>query len=94
LHVEVLGVSTPQAEPIPAAAAAAAAAQDRVHRLGQVRPVSVWRYVAIDTIEERMLELQVTANFFPSTCSSDHPHGMRPSVLLVCMWGILPAFAV
>jgi SNF2 family DNA or RNA helicase len=33
--------------------------QDRVHRLGQVRPVSVWRYVAIDTIEERMLELQV-----------------------------------
>jgi hypothetical protein len=33
--------------------------QDRVHRLGQTRPVFVWRYVARGTIEERMLEMQV-----------------------------------
>jgi len=35
--------------------------QDRVHRLGQTRPVFVWRYVARGTIEERMLEMQVRA---------------------------------
>jgi len=34
-------------------------AQDRIHRLGQTRAVSVFRYIATDTIEERMLELQV-----------------------------------
>ncbi|KAF6264805.1 SNF2 family N-terminal domain-containing protein [Scenedesmus sp. NREL 46B-D3] len=33
-------------------------AMDRVHRLGQSRAVYVWRYVALGTIEERMLELQ------------------------------------
>ncbi|WIA16914.1 hypothetical protein OEZ85_013841 [Tetradesmus obliquus] len=33
-------------------------AMDRVHRLGQTRAVQVWRYVALGTIEERMLELQ------------------------------------
>lgn len=33
-------------------------AQDRVHRLGQARDVDVWRYVAADTIEERMVEMQ------------------------------------
>jgi len=31
---------------------------DRVHRLGQVRPVVVTRFVVKDTIEERILELQ------------------------------------
>jgi hypothetical protein len=31
---------------------------DRVHRLGQTRPVSVARFVAAGTIEERMTELQ------------------------------------
>ena len=30
-----------------------------MHRLGQTRPVFVWRYVARGTIEERMLEMQV-----------------------------------
>jgi hypothetical protein len=34
-------------------------AQDRIHRLGQTRPVSVFRYIVQDSIEERMLELQV-----------------------------------
>ncbi|GFR51518.1 hypothetical protein Agub_g13934, partial [Astrephomene gubernaculifera] len=33
-------------------------AMDRVHRLGQTRDVEVYRYVAADTIEERMLLLQ------------------------------------
>ena len=32
---------------------------ERVHRIGQQRPVDVWRYVATDSIEERMLVLQV-----------------------------------
>ena len=32
--------------------------QDRVHRLGQTAEVSVFRYVAEGTIEERMLQLQ------------------------------------
>eukprot|EP00892_Ulva_mutabilis_P006202 jgi/Ulvmu1/3954/UM018_0177.1 len=33
-------------------------AMDRVHRIGQQRPVAVWRYVSSDSIEERMLVLQ------------------------------------
>eukprot|EP01044_Picomonas_judraskeda_P000133 COSAG03_NODE_6_length_26200_cov_62.015517_10_plen_151_part_00 len=33
-------------------------ATDRVHRLGQKRPVTVARMVAADTIEARMMELQ------------------------------------
>ena len=33
-------------------------AMDRVHRLGQTRPVRVVRYVAEDTVEERILQLQ------------------------------------
>jgi len=40
-------------------AAAEDQAQDRIHRLGQTRPVSVFRYIVQDSIEERMLELQV-----------------------------------
>ena len=41
--------------------AAMCAPQDRVHRLGQVRDVEVYRYVAADSIEERMMALQVIA---------------------------------
>ncbi|GAB4821905.1 hypothetical protein N2152v2_008951 [Parachlorella kessleri] len=33
-------------------------AMDRVHRLGQTRPVEVYRYACDDSIEERMIELQ------------------------------------
>jgi len=33
-------------------------AMDRVHRLGQTSDVKVFRYIALDTIEERMLQLQ------------------------------------
>jgi superfamily II DNA or RNA helicase len=33
-------------------------AADRAHRIGQERPVLIYRMVAIDTVEERILELQ------------------------------------
>jgi SWI/SNF-related matrix-associated actin-dependent regulator of chromatin subfamily A3 len=33
-------------------------AVDRVHRLGQTRPTTVWRLVMEDSIEERVLEIQ------------------------------------
>ena len=33
-------------------------ATDRVHRLGQTRPVLISRFVSAGTVEERMLELR------------------------------------
>jgi SNF2 family DNA or RNA helicase len=35
-----------------------AQAADRAHRLGQERPVNVYRLVALNTVEERVLALQ------------------------------------
>lgn len=52
-------------------------AMDRVHRIGQRRPVDVWRYACTDSIEERILTLQATPphtpllEFAPAT-SSQH----------------------
>ena len=36
-----------------------AQAQDRIHRLGQYKPIHVVRFVIAGTIEERILKLQV-----------------------------------
>ena len=33
-------------------------AQDRIHRLGQYKPISVTRFIVAGTIEERILKLQ------------------------------------
>jgi SWI/SNF-related matrix-associated actin-dependent regulator of chromatin subfamily A3 len=33
-------------------------AVDRVHRLGQTRPTTVWRLIMEDTVEERVLDIQ------------------------------------
>ena len=33
-------------------------ASDRAHRIGQTRPVTVWKLVATGTIEEQIIELQ------------------------------------
>jgi SNF2 family DNA or RNA helicase len=38
--------------------AAEAQAVDRVHRLGQTRPVTIMRYIMDNSFEEKMLELQ------------------------------------
>lgn len=36
-------------------------AQDRIHRLGQYKPIHVTRFIIGGTIEERILKLQVRA---------------------------------
>ena len=37
-------------------------AQDRIHRLGQYKPIHVTRFVIAGSIEERILKLQVIAH--------------------------------
>ena len=61
-----------------------AQAQDRIHRLGQHKPIDVTRFVIGGTIEERILKLQARS---------------RPSVYPVCRVrvraypAVLPAFS-
>lgn len=47
-----------------------AQAQDRIHRLGQHKPIDVTRFVIGGTIEERILKLQARSRaplyFFPT----------------------------
>ena len=31
---------------------------DRVHRLGQTRPVTIYRFITADSVEEKMVEIQ------------------------------------
>ena len=38
-------------------------AQDRIHRLGQYKPINVTRFIIAGTIEERILKLQVICPF-------------------------------
>jgi SNF2 family DNA or RNA helicase len=47
-------------------------AVDRAHRIGQTNPVMVYRYVALDTIEEKVMELKARkADLFASVMDSD-----------------------
>ena len=47
-------------------------AVDRAHRIGQTRPVVVYRLVAKDTIEEKVMELKdAKAGLFASTLDGD-----------------------
>ncbi|CAG9463875.1 unnamed protein product [Pedinophyceae sp. YPF-701] len=48
-------------------------AQDRIHRLGQYKPISVTRFIIAGTIEERILKLQEKKQLmFESTVGQDH----------------------
>lgn len=40
-------------------------AQDRIHRLGQFKPIAVHRFIIAGTIEERILKLQVSFGQIP-----------------------------
>lgn len=52
--------------------AAARHVQDRIHRLGQYKPISVTRFIIAGTIEERILKLQEKKNLiFEGTIGKD-----------------------
>ncbi|WP_375423133.1 SNF2-related protein [uncultured Friedmanniella sp.] len=49
-----------------------AQAVDRTHRIGQTRPVMVYRYVAVDTVEQKVVELAARkATLFASVLDGD-----------------------
>lgn len=49
-----------------------AQAVDRTHRIGQTRPVMVYRYVAVDTVEQKVVELSARkAKLFASVLDGD-----------------------
>ena len=48
-------------------------ATDRAHRIGQEKPVSVYRLIARDTIEDRIVQLQETKrDLADSILAGDH----------------------
>ena len=61
---------------------------DRVHRIGQTRTVRVKRFVIVDSVEERILEMQERKkNLAASVHSNDAPAGNVGDVnlLLECL---------
>ena len=55
-----------------------AQAVDRTHRIGQTRPVMVYRLVAADTIEEKVVELKARkAELFRSVLDGEVALGSR-----------------
>jgi SNF2 family DNA or RNA helicase len=55
--------------------AAEAQAVDRAHRIGQARPVMVYRLVALDTIEEKVMELKTRKEHLVHAVLSDDALG-------------------
>lgn len=45
-------------------------AQDRIHRLGQYKPIHVTRFIIASTIEERILKLQASSVHCRRVCVS------------------------
>jgi hypothetical protein len=45
---------------------------DRVHRLGQTKPVEVVRFICTNSVEEKILELQNTKREMTTTALSKH----------------------
>ena len=56
-------------------------AQDRIHRLGQYKPIHVTRFIIGGTIEERILKLQARAH--ADACMGWHVGSDRTDLLLV-----------
>ena len=53
-------------------------AQDRIHRLGQYKPIHVTRFIIGGTIEERILKLQVQRSIPVHACNSQRPCFLAP----------------
>lgn len=54
---------------------------DRIHRFGQTSPVSVFRYIIKDSIEDRILLIQKRKDMLIKHAlnTDNHPHGTKPN---------------
>jgi SWI/SNF-related matrix-associated actin-dependent regulator of chromatin subfamily A3 len=52
-------------------------AVDRVHRLGQTRPTTVWRLVMEDTVEDRVLNIQAEKRQLVSKAFQEKAKGIK-----------------